>query len=236
MLKTAVLLVGGQALRLRPHTSDIPKCMVEVEGKPLIEWIFDWLKENSIENVVLGVAYKKEVIIDHIGDGSRFGLKVKYNDHSSALDTGDAFRMAIENCGVNDENFLAMNGDELTDISLKNLYRFHLQHGPVATIMTTPLKSPFGIVEIGENHIITKFKEKPILGDKFVNAGIYIFNKAIKEHLPQRGRLEETTFVNLAKEGKIRSFKYFGFWNTLNTAKDLEDIKSSIKYLKMQDG
>lgn len=232
MLKTAVLLVGGQALRLRPYTDDIPKCMVEIEGMPLIEWIFDWLKENGIENVVLGVAYKKEVIMNHIGDGSKFGLKVKYNDHSNAHDTGDAFRLAIENCNVDDEHFLAMNGDELTDISLKNLYRFHREHSPIATIVSAPLKSPFGVIEVDENHTITDFKEKPVLSDKFVNAGIYIFSKDIRSYLPQNGRLEETTFVKLAKERKIKTFKYFGFWSTLNTPKDLEEMRKAIKYFK----
>ena len=67
MIKTAVLLVGGKSLRLRPYTDDIPKCMVDVGGKPLIEWIFDWLKENGIETAVLSVDYKKEVLIDHVG-------------------------------------------------------------------------------------------------------------------------------------------------------------------------
>ena len=232
MIKTGVLLVGGKAMRLRPITEDIPKCMVDIEGKPLIEWIFDWLKENGIEKVVLGVAYKKEVIMDHVGDGSKFGLKVFYNDHSQAQDTGDAFRLAIENCNVDDENFLAMNGDELTDVSIKNLYRFHVEHNPLATIVTAPLRSPFGVVEIDENHTITSFKEKPVLSDRFVNAGIYIFNKKIKDYLPERGRLEETTFVKLANERKLKTFKYFGFWRTLNTQKDLEDIKKAVGNLK----
>ncbi len=233
MLKTAVLLVGGQATRLRPYTNDIPKCMIEIGSKPLIEWIFDWLKENQIENVVLGVAYNKEVIMNHIGDGSKFGLKVKYNDHSSAQDTGDAFRLAIENCNVNDKHFIAMNGDELTDISLKNLFRFHTEHNPVATIVTAPLKSPFGVVEIDENHTITNFKEKPIISDRFVNAGVYIFDQEIRKYLPERGRLEETTFVQLAKEGKLKSFKYFGFWNTLNTQKDLENMRKAVENYKV---
>ncbi|MBI2498617.1 nucleotidyltransferase family protein [Candidatus Woesearchaeota archaeon] len=233
MLKTAVLLVGGKAMRLRPITDDIPKCMVDIEGRPLIEWIIEWLKENGIEKVVLGVAYKKEIIMNHLGDGSKFGMKILYNDHSKAQDTGDAFRLAIENCNVDDENFLAMNGDELTDISLKNLYRFHVEHSPVATIVTAPLRSPFGIVESDDNHTITNFKEKPILSDKFVNAGVYIFNKKIKEYLPERGRLEETTFVKLANESMLKTFKYFGFWRTLNTHKDHEEMRKAVSNLKI---
>lgn len=233
MLKTAVLLVGGKSLRLRPYTDDIPKCMVNIGGKPLIEWIFEWLKENGIENIILGVAYKKEVIMGYIGDGAKFNLKVQYNDHSSAQDTGDALRMAIENCNVEDKYFLAMNGDELTDISLKNLFRFHMEHLPIATLVTAPLKSPFGILEIDENHNVINFKEKPILGDKFVNAGIYIFSDEIKKYLPEKGRLEETTFVKLAQENKLKAFKYFGFWSTLNTPKDLEEMRRSIENYKI---
>jgi mannose-1-phosphate guanylyltransferase len=232
MLKTAVLIVGGKAVRLRPITDDIPKCMVLIEGKPLIEWLFDWLKENHIEKVVLGVSYKKEIIMNHIGDGSKFGLDVKYSD-DSGQGTGNAFRLAIENCNVTDEHFLAMNGDELTDISLKNLFRFHIEHSPFATIVTSPLKSPFGIVEIDENHTVTNFKEKPIISDRFVNTGVYIFNQEIRKHLPEKGNLEETTFVELAKQGKLKSFKYFGFWNTLNTQKDLENMKKAVKNYKI---
>jgi len=233
MLKTAILLVGGKALRLRPYTENIPKCMVEVNGRPLIDWIFEWLKENGIRDIILGVAYKKEVIMNYLGDGSKLGLNIKYNDHSAATGTGEAIRLAIENCQVNDENFIAMNGDELSDISLKNLLRFHLEHEGLATIVTAPLRSQFGVVEIDENHTVTNFKEKPVINNKFVNAGIYIFNKGVKEYLPEKGRLEETTFVNLAKERKLKSFKYFGFWNTLNTSKDLENMKKSVENLKI---
>lgn len=233
MLKTGVLLVGGASLRLRPLTDDIPKCMIEVGNRLLIDWLLEWLKENGIENVILGVDYKKEVLMNYVNDGRRHGLKVKYSIHTGAEGTGDAFKLAIENCNVEDENFLAMNGDTLTDISLKNLYRFHKEHSPIATIVTAPFKSPFGIIEIDENNTITNFKERPILSDRFINSGIYIFNKEIKKHLPQKGNIEETTFVELTKQGKLKSFKYFGFWNTLNTHKDLEIMKKAIGNYKI---
>ena len=109
-LLTAVVLVGGKALRMRPYTEEIPKCMVEVAGHPLIYWILTWLKINGIERVVLGVAYKKDIVIDYITKNN-FGMGVSWNDHTDAEETGDAIRLAVERQKVTDDVFLVMHGD-----------------------------------------------------------------------------------------------------------------------------
>jgi NDP-sugar pyrophosphorylase family protein len=230
-LKTAVILVGGKGLRLRPYTNDIPKCMINIADKPLLYWILKWLRINGIENVVLGVAYKKEAIEKYVSEND-FGLKITLNDHTEAEGTGDAFRLAIENQNINDDVFLAMNGDELTDVSLHNFLSFHLQHKPVATLLVCPLKSQFGVVHTDNSFTITRFQEKPVLENYFVNAGIYIFTGEIKKFLPERGDIERTTFRELARLGKLKSFKYFGFWNTINNVKDLKEIEKNIEILK----
>lgn len=230
-LKTAVILVGGKAMRLRPYTEDIPKCMVEVSGKPLVYWILKWLKANGIEKVVLGVAYKKEVIEKYVREND-FGIKIILNDHTQAEGTGDAFRLAIENQCIDDEVFLGMNGDELTDVSLKNFLSFHLQHKPVATLLVCPLKSPFGVISTDSVHSITEFREKPILESYFVNAGVYIFTQEIRKFLPERGDIERTTFKDLARQGKLKAFKYFGFWSTINNIKELKDMEENVDILK----
>src|SRR3989338_3482338 len=232
MIKTAVVLVGGRGLRLMPYTEGIPKPMVEVGGKPLIHWVVDWLIENKIKTIVFGVDYKKEVIIEYLKQ-QKFNIELLFNDHHNAQGTGDAFRLAIENKGVNDKTFLAMNGDEITDLSIKNFLTFHNEHKPIASLVAYPLRSPYGILDIDHEYNITAFREKPVIDNHFINAGIYLFNRQIKDYLPESGPIEETTFVKLAEIKKIKAFKYFGFWRTIDTVKDLKSVEEKIGVLSM---
>ena len=233
MIKTAIVLAGGKGLRLMPFTQDVPKTMINVGGKPLIHWIVDWLIDNKVQRIVLGVDYKKEIIMDYFKK-NKFDVEVIFNDHHGALGTGDALRLAIENTGINDKTFLAMNGDELTDLSIKNFYTFHNEHKPIATLMAYPLRSPYGIMDIDHDFNILAFKEKPVIDDYFINAGVYLFDKEIIGYLPEKGSLEETTFVKLANIKKIKAYKYFGFWRTIDTVKDLVSVEEKIKLLRLE--
>ena len=145
-IKTAVLMVGGASLRMYPLTQDKPKCLVEVRGKPILHWVLNWLKSHGIENVVLGAAYKKEMIIDYVKNNN-FGLNVMVSEHTVEGETGEGFRLAVER-HVKDENFIAMNGDELTNLDLPKMIEYHLDNKSLATIAVSPLRSPFGIVEL----------------------------------------------------------------------------------------
>lgn len=231
MIKTAVVLVGGRGLRLMPYTQDIPKPMIEVGGKPLVHWIVDWLIENEIKTIVFGVDYKKEAIIDYLKQ-QHFNAEILFNEHHNAKGTGDAFRLAIENKSINDKTFIAMNGDELTDLSIKNFLTFHNEHKPIASLMAYPLRSPYGILDIDHEFNITAFREKPVIDNYFINSGIYLFDRQIKNYLPESGPIEETTFVKLAEMRKIKAFKYFGFWRTIDTMKDLAIVEEKIGVLK----
>lgn len=234
-IKTAVLLVGGAGLRMDHLCADKPKAMIEVCGKPVIYWVLNWLKKHGIENVVLGVAYKKEVLIDYIKKNNFFGLNIKFSEHSVEGETGEGFRLAIER-HVNDENFIAMNGDELTNIDLNKLIESHFKNSPIVTMVVSPLRSHFGIVELWEDSIIG-FKEKPIITDKFVNAGIYVFNKKIKNYLPEKGSIERTTFPLLAEKGLVKAHKMNSNerWATVNTIKDIIKAEEELKLMGFVD-
>jgi len=234
-IKTAVVLVGGAGLRMDHMTEDKPKAMIEVGRKPVIYWVLNWLKSHGIENVVLGVAYKKDVIIDYIKKNNSFGLNIKFSEHTLEGETGEGFRLAIER-HVDDENFIAMNGDELTNLDLSKLIDSHLKNKQFATIAVSPLKSPFGIVELWEDSIIG-FREKPIITDKFVSAGIYVFNKKIKNFLPEKGSIEKTTFPLLAEKGLIKSHKLSSNdrWTTVNTIKDIIRAEEELKLMGFID-
>jgi mannose-1-phosphate guanylyltransferase len=219
-IRTAVVLVGGSGLRMYPLTEDLPKCMVPLRGKPLLYWTMSWLREEGFDHVVLGVSYHKEVVINYVNE-NRLGIKVDFSEHTQEGETGEGFRLAIKR-HVNDDNFLAMNGDEFTNINLEKFVDFHFAQKSVATIAVSPMRSPFAVLELNGNDIV-EFKEKPLLEDKLINAGIYVFNHAISNYLPTMGAIEKTAFPALAEKRLLKAYRLGKEekWLTINSVKDL---------------
>jgi mannose-1-phosphate guanylyltransferase len=228
-INCAVILAGGEGLRLRPLTNDLPKAMIRAAGKPLLQWIIEWLRRNEVHNIVIGVAYKKEKIKDYFGNGERFGVNIRYSNHTVEGGTSEGFRLAIER-HVEDSTFLAMNGDELVDLNVSSFARHHEANGGIATVVVGPLRSPYGVVELEGNSIVG-FQEKPILRTHYVSVGTYIFSRKIVEYLPMNGDIERTAFPTLASMRKLKAYVHEGFWATVNTIKDLEDIKDQLRRL-----
>jgi mannose-1-phosphate guanylyltransferase len=219
-IRTAVVIVGGSGMRLRPLTEDRPKCMITLHGKPLLYWTLTWLRDNGFDHVVLGVAYRKEAVINYVKENP-LGLKIDISEHTEEGETGEGFRLAIKR-HVNDENFLAMNGDELTNLNLQKFIDFHFNQKGWATIAVSPMQSPFAIIKLNGNDI-TEFCEKPLLPDVLVNSGIYIFNHAICDYLPTVGAIERTAFPKLAEKRLLKAYKLQKTekWLTINSVKDL---------------
>lgn len=233
-IKRAVILAGGAGLRLRPLTNDRPKAMVELLGKPILQWIIEWLKSNGIAHVIIGVAYRKESIIDYFGDGSRFGVKIEYSVHGIKGETAEGFRLAISRY-VNDDFFIAMNGDQITNFNLRELVDYHRKHDPIATIAVTNPRCAFGIIRTNESGLVLSFEEKPIIPSLLVNTGIYLFNHRIVSYLPENGLIEETTFPLLAKRKLLRVYHFKGAWSAVNTMKDLKLAESTLRK-EIEDG
>lgn len=219
-IRTAVILVGGAGLRMRPYTEDIPKCMMPLRGRPLLYWTLTWLRDYGFNHIVLGVAYRKEAVIEYAKENP-VGVDVDFSEHTQEGETGEGFRLAIERY-VSDEDFLAMNGDELTNMNPERFAEFHLKQKTVATIAVSPMHSPFAILKIDGNDII-EFKEKPILEDKLVSTGIYVFNHAILDYLPLKGTIERTAFPMLSEKRLLKAFRLGKDerWLTINSVKDL---------------
>jgi NDP-sugar pyrophosphorylase family protein len=232
-IRTAVILVGGSGLRLRPITNDIPKCMIPLHGKPLIYWTLTWLKESGFDHAVLGVSYLKEKVIQYVTENEKtFGIKVDFSEHSQEGETGEGFRLAIKR-HVADEDFLAMNGDELTNLNLKNFVDFHYKNQGIVTVAVSPMRSPFAIIETNGSDI-TRFDEKPILEDKLVSTGIYVFNNKIAKDLPTMGSIEKTTFPVLASKKMIKAYRLGKDerWLTINSLKDLYTAEQEFASLR----
>jgi NDP-sugar pyrophosphorylase family protein len=205
---------------MRPLTEDVPKCMIPLQGKPLIYWTLTWLRNFGFKHIVLGVAYHKEVVINYLKENP-VGMDIDFSEHTQEGETGEGFRLAISRY-VDDENFLAMNGDEITNLNLERLEEIHLKYRPVATIAVSPMRSPFGILEIDGDDIVG-FKEKTILEDTLVSIGVYIFNHEILGYLPVKGAIEKTAFPLLAKKKLLKACRLIGdeLWLTINSVKDL---------------
>lgn len=219
-IRTAVVLVGGSGLRMRPLTEDLPKCMIPLSGKPLLYWTLTWLRDSGFDHVVLGVSYRKEAVINYVKENP-LGVRVDFSEHTQEGETGEGFGLAIKR-HVTDENFLAMNGDELTNLNLERFVDFHLSQKAVATIAVSPMRSPFAVLEIKGNDIV-EFKEKPVFEDTLVSAGIYVFNHAISDYLPLMGSMERLTFPILAEKRLLKAYRLSAGerWLTINSVKDL---------------
>ncbi len=219
-IETAVILAGGSGLRMRPLTEDMPKCMIPLQGKPLIYWTIKWLKSYGFKHIVVGVAYRKEAIINYLSEDNQ-GLKIDFSEHTVEGETGEGFRLAISRF-VNDENFLAMNGDEITNLDIGRLESVHLKNKPIATIAVSPMRSPFGVLKIEGDNIVG-FQEKVLLENTLVSIGVYIFNHKICDYMPQTGSIERNVFPVLAQERQLKACRLMPdeSWLTINSVKEL---------------
>ncbi len=226
--RTAVVLSGGEGVRLRPLTKDLPKGLVRVGGTPLLQWVVEWLKANGVNLVVMGVAYLKEQIIEYFGNGERFGVEIKYSVHTVEGGTGEGFRLAIARY-VEEETFFALNGDQITDITLGPMFARHAKSDALATIAVVHPRLPFGLVEIDKRDNCRGFLEKPILNDRFVSTGVYVFEKKITKYLPTRGDVERSTFPRLSRLHRLGAYRHRGSFITVNSLRELDEAEETVR-------
>jgi mannose-1-phosphate guanylyltransferase len=223
----AVILAGGLGKRLRPLTDERPKPMIEVLNQPIIEWQVKWFKKFGIDEFVICVGYLKEHIIDYIGSGSKFGVKVGYAVEEEPLGTGGALKNAQSLLGgTENEGFFMVNGDILTDLN-PNILQDGITSSAIAVV---PLRSPYGVIELDESSIITGFVEKPQIKDRWINAGVYYFGSEIFNYLPDSGNLEVTALPVMIKDRKVKAIRYEkSFWRSIDSHKDIEEASREIK-------
>jgi len=227
----AVILAGGYGKRLRPLTMDRPKPLIEIAGKPILLWQIEWLKKYGIDEIVLLVGYLRDKIIEYIGSGRKFNVKVTYVVEDEPLGTGGALKNA-ELVLRNEEKFLVLNGDIITNLDPLRLLA-NVNENIVVSIAAVPLRSPYGILSIDEKGYITRFEEKPIIENYWINAGVYAMTPKIFRYLPNRGDIERTTFPKLAFEKRLTATKYTEvFWRSIDTYKDVEEAGKELSTLK----
>ena len=231
----AIILAGGQGLRLRPYTEDNPKPLVPVNGRPIAELQIEWLKKSAnIDSVTFLCGYRWERLKEHFGT-SHNGISVDYSVEETPLGTGGAIKKALQSIPSEEENVVVMNGDVITDLDLANMVKSHTTPATPssASILLVPYKSRFGIVYIDKLKVIRKFEEKPVFPDVWINGGIYVINvKKISKHLPEMGDIERETFPKLVTYGEVTGYPFYGFWSYIDTVKDLQEAESQLKVLQ----
>jgi mannose-1-phosphate guanylyltransferase len=235
MIKTAIIIAGGESTRLKPLTDDKPKTMIEVNGKPILYWIIKWLKSHGIENLVIAVGYKKEKIHEYMELNNNFNLNVKFSeDKIAGGGTAHAFKNAIEQ-HVKDEDFIGMNSDELTNMDLSRLINKHEKNKPLVTMALSPFYCRFGVVKIQEDSKITDFVYGEKLWSVPVNMGVYVLNRGVLEMIPEKGSIEDDLFVGLSKkrDGKMLGdiLKENETWVSVNNQKDMKEADAFLKSL-----
>jgi mannose-1-phosphate guanylyltransferase/phosphomannomutase len=182
----AVVMAGGEGTRLRPLTSNQPKPMVPVVGKPCMEHILELLRDHGMNEVIVTVAFLPQAIRSYFGEGETLGMQIGYSVEESPLGTAGSVRLAAKQL---DETFLVISGDALCDLDLTALVDFHKQKGAAVTIGLKSVENPleFGIVVTDEEGRIERFLEKPSWGQVFsdtINTGIYVLEPEVLKHVP----------------------------------------------------
>jgi NDP-sugar pyrophosphorylase family protein len=182
----AMMLIAGSGTRLRPLTNHLPKCMVPVAGKPVLQHAIEWCRGFGIQEFVLNPCYLPEVVTSYFGDGRRFGVHIHYSPEQEALGTAGAVKRAARHF---DGPFLVWYGDNVSRCNIARLCESHRAKGGLATIALHPREevSQSGIVGLDAGDRITRFLEKPLPEQVFshwVNAGIYILERAVLEAIP----------------------------------------------------
>jgi len=197
---------------------------VQVAGRPLAAYQVDRLAAAGVERVLIACAAGKGELFDEELAG--LGPEIVPVEEPEPLGRGGGLRLAAEARAARGPVY-ALNGDELIDLDLHLLLEHHLRTGAAATIVVSPLRSHLGVVDL-EDDRITGFREAPML-PYWVSSGIYVLGEDALARLPERGDHEESTFPELAAEGRLAAYRNEGTWLTVNTPKDLRVAEEHVR-------
>ncbi len=223
-IDTAVILAGGKGKQLRPFTWEVPKPLLPIKGKPLLEYTIENLKKAGISKVYICIGYLGDKIKKHFKNGKKFGVKINYIEEKEPLLTGGALNKLK---GKLSSPFLLIYGDILTNLSFEDLIDFHLQHKAIGTVALSLSDNPelYGQIKI-RGVKLTKFydKQKETIKSKIVNAGVYVFNNEIFQYFPKKKKFYlEDVLKELIEKDKITGYIFDEQWFDVGTQKTYEE-------------
>lgn len=226
--RVAVVLAGGKGTRLKPFTRALPKPLVPVGERPIIEILLAQLRRGGITHVHVAVHHLAHLIMAVLGDGKRLGLTINYSLEKSELSTIGPVKLIPDL----PETFLVCNGDILTDIEVSRLFEAHEKSGARLTVATTTRAEQvdYGIIETDENGFVMGFSEKPERAYT-VSMGIYVFSRSLLELVPG-GRpygFDDLMADLLSADERINTYPYDGYWMDIGRPDDYEQAQRDIE-------
>lgn len=219
----AVILAGGYGKRLRPLTNRIPKPMIRLAGKPIIEWQLEWLAENGADSFVILAGHLGEKLMKHV-IGTQFRSKTEFSIEREPCGTAGAIRKA-RHLILPDKEFIVMNGDIISNMQISKMsLNKHL-----AAMALVPLKSTYGVVKL-RGARVAGFEEKPLIHGYWLNAGGYLMSSKVIRMMPVNGNLESMVFPKLAERGLLKGVRYRKvYWQSIDSIKDMQEANKALE-------
>ena len=229
----AVILAGGKGTRLKPYSTVIPKPIVPVGDKAILEILIGRLKKFGITDLTICVNHLAELIMAYFGNGGKLGVNIEYSIEDIPLGTVAPIKLIKKL----PENFIVMNGDLLTDLNFKEFYDNHLENKALMTIATYKRvsKIDFGVIDIDEsNKVVKGFKEKPEY-KLDVSMGVYIMNRKVLENIPLNKKFgfDDLVLRMLKKGQRIKVYPYKGYWLDIGRPDDYEKANKNIEKINL---
>ena len=230
----AIILAGGKGTRLKPYTTVIPKPLVPVGETAIIEILINQLKKYGIDEVDVCLGHFSEIIMAFLGDGSKWGIKIRYSVETKPMGTVAPIKLLSDL----PENFLVMNGDLLTNLNFKELYDYHLKNNSLLTVSTynRTSKIDFGVIETepGTDKVIG-FREKPEYNFE-VSMGVYMMNRKILDLIPgdKPFGFDDLMMTLLQKKQPISIYRFNGYWLDIGRPDDYEKANEDFEKLKVE--
>ncbi|EKQ51126.1 MULTISPECIES: nucleotidyltransferase family protein [unclassified Clostridium] len=216
---SVLIMAGGLGTRLRPFTDNIPKPMLKVGDKPILQTIIEQFRNYGFKNILISVNYKSDIIENYFRDGSDFGVNIKYIKESKRLGTAGAIGIASNYLT---KPFFVINGDILANVNFYNLLQYHVENNYKMTIGSRLYETqiPYGVLNVDEA-CVTSLEEKPII-NHLVNGGIYVLEPEVIKNIPKEKYFDITELIDMLinKKERVGSFPITDYWMDIGKVED----------------
>ena len=226
-----LILCGGKGTRAHPHTIDLPKPLLDVAGRPMLGHVMEIYASQGFTQFVLAGGFRTDLIAA-FAETAPGTWDVEVVDTGEDTNTGGRVGRCRSLLG---DTFFVTYGDGLADIDLAATLRFHRSHPGAATVTIVPLPSPYGTIECGAGDRVEQFREKPVLHDRWINAGFFVMDRAVFD-LGWGEDLERDALPALAARNELFAYRHDGFWKSMDTYKDALELTVLCERSSHQNG